>query len=172
MKRAIFYLGLLTLAACADQNMNDLHDYVDEIKARPPVPLGALPEVKQPETFLYESRGRRDPFTQQRLDQPAAPLLAAGDGPQPDLNRRREELESYSLDTLRMVGTVEQEQQMWGLVQTSDGTIHRIHEGNYLGLNHGRIIRVSEDKIELMELVPSGTGGYLENAAALSMGEE
>lgn len=172
MRRHIIYLGLLTLAACGDQDMNDLRDYVDEVKARPPIPLGALPEVKQPETYLYEPRGRRDPFTPQGLDQPVAPSLAATDGPRPDPNRRREELESYSLDTLRMVGTVEQEKQVWGLVQTNDGTIHRVHEGNYMGLNHGRIIRVSEEKIELMELVPSGDGGYLENAAALSIGEE
>lgn len=172
MRRPIIYLALLTLTACGDQNMDDLRDYVAEVKARPPVPIGALPEVKQPETFLYDPRGRRDPFTPQTLDQPVTPTLAVTDGPRPDPNRRREELESYSLDTLRMVGTVEQENQMWGLVQTNDGTIHRVHEGNYMGLNHGRIIRVGEEKIELIELVPSGNGGYLETAAALSIGEE
>jgi len=172
VRRCIIYLGLLTLAACGDQDMNDLRDYVAQVKARPPIPLSALPEVKQPETFLYESRGRRDPFTPQTLDQPMTPTLASVGGPKPDPNRPREELESYSLDTLRMVGTLEQENQMWGLVQTSDGTIHRVHEGNYMGLNYGRIVRISEEKIELVELVPTGNGGYQESPAALGIGEE
>ena len=90
----------------------------------------------------------------------------------PDFNRRKEELESYSLDTLRMVGTLEQEGTIWGLVQTKDGTIHRVKTGNYMGLNYGRIVRISEDKIELSELLQDGAGGYVENAAALSLGEE
>ena len=84
---------------------------------------------------------------------------------------RKEELEAYALDTLRMVGTLEQEDVTWGLVQTNDGTIHRVKKGNYMGQNHGQIIRVSDNEIELTELVPAGRG-YIEREAALSMGEE
>jgi type IV pilus assembly protein PilP len=70
-----------------------------------------------------------------------------------------------------MVGTLEQEEVTWGLVQTNDGTIHRVKQGNYVGQNHGRIVRVSDSLIELTELVPAGRG-FVEREAALSMGEE
>jgi type IV pilus assembly protein PilP len=92
-------------------------------------------------------------------------------GIRPDPNRRKEELESYALDSLRMVGTLEQEEQTWGLVKTSDGTIHRVAPGNYLGQNDGRITQISEEKIELIELVPTGSG-FLEKEAAVALGEE
>jgi len=92
-------------------------------------------------------------------------------GIRPDPNRRKEELEVYSLDSLRMVGTLEQDEQTWGLLKTSDGTIHRVAPGNYIGLNDGRITRISEEKIELIELVPTGSG-FLEKEAAVALGGE
>jgi len=152
--------------------MSDLRQYVAEVKSRPPAKLSPIPEIKKAETFLYEADGRRSPFVPQSVAEPQIPQNVVDDGPTPDLNRPREELESYSLDSLRMVGTVEQADQTWGLVQTKDGTIHRVRVGNYMGMNHGRIIRISEEKIELMELIPKGDGGYLEKTAALSVGEK
>lgn len=171
MKRLVLLMGVLLLAGCGDQKMDDLKEFVAEVKAREPGPLSPLPELRQVEPFLYVAGERRDPFRQQRtiIETPAPKV---GTGPMPDFNRRKEELESYSLDTLRMVGTLEQEGETWGLVQTTDGTIHRVHIGNYMGLNHGRIVRISEDKIELSELLQDGAGGYVENAAALGLGEE
>jgi type IV pilus assembly protein PilP len=164
-------MGVLLLAGCANQSMSDLKDFVAEVKAREPGPLSPLPELKQVEPFIYLAGDRRDPFRPQEATV-AAPAATAGKGPMPDFERRKEELESYSLDTLKMVGTLEQAGEMWGLVQTQDGTIHRVRTGNYMGLNHGRIVRITEDKIELSELLQDGAGGYVENAAALGLGEE
>lgn len=171
MKRWALLMSGLMLAGCASQDMSDLRDYVAEVKARPPGPLPPLPELRQVEPFLYVPADRRDPFRPQQAIV-EAPVTKPTGGPTPDFNRRKEELEQYSLDTLRMVGTLEQEGEMWGLVQTQDGTIHRVRTGNYMGLNHGRIVRISEDKIELSELLQDGSGGYVENAAALGLGEE
>lgn len=171
MKRLLILTGMLLLAGCAGQDMADLKDFVAEVKAREPGPLSPLPELKQVEPFLYLAGDRRDPFRPQETIV-ETPTPKAGTGPMPDFERRKEELESYSLDTLRMVGTLEQGGEMWGLVQTQDGTIHRVRKGNYMGLNHGQIVRITEDKIELSELLQDGAGGYLENAAALGLGEE
>jgi type IV pilus assembly protein PilP len=171
MKRSILLVAVLLLSACVNQDMSDLREFVAEVKARQPGPLPPLPEMRQVEPFLYVAADRRDPFRpQETLAQ--APTTKPTSGPKPDFNRRKEELESYSLDTLRMVGTLEQDGMMWGLVQTQDGTIHRVKTGNYMGLNYGRIVRISEDKIELSELLQDGAGGYVENSAALSLGEE
>lgn len=171
MKRLLILALPVLLAGCADSNMADLKEFVAEVKAREPGPLSPLPELKQVEPFLYVPADRRDPFRpQEAIVEAPAPKVTSG--PTPDFNRRREELESYPLDTLRMVGTLEQEGTVWGLVQTKDGTIHRVHKGNYMGQNHGQIVRISEDKIELSELLQDGAGGYVENAAALGLGEE
>ncbi|MGB5467220.1 MAG: pilus assembly protein PilP [Sedimenticolaceae bacterium] len=150
--------------------MSDLQDYVNEVKSRPASGIEPIPEVKQVVGFVYVPKNRRDPFTRQE-DDTAVTETILDNGVRPDPNRRKEELESYSLDSLRMVGTLEQEEDRWGLVKTSDGTIHRVAPGNYIGQNDGRITRVSEDKIELIELVPTGSG-FLEKEAAIALGEE
>jgi type IV pilus assembly protein PilP len=171
MKRlALIFLTAL-MVGCADTGMRDLEGYVDEVKARPPGPIPPIPEIKQAETYTYVPAGRRDPFTPEEEGE-LETVADDGTGPRPDLNRRKEELEGYSLDTMRMVGTLEQEETTWGLVKTSDGTIHRVRQGNYLGRNHGRIVRINEDQIELTELVPNGRGGWMERQQAVALSAE
>lgn len=170
MRKFIPLVVPLLLAGCASQDMSDLQGFVEEVKARPASGIEPIPEVKQVVGFVYMPKNRRDPFTRQE-DDTAVTETILDNGVRPDPNRRKEELESYSLDTLRMVGTLEQEEDRWGLVKTSDGTIHRVAPGNYMGQNDGRITRVSEDKIELIELVPTGSG-FLEKEAAIALGDE
>lgn len=170
MKRIITLLLPLALVGCANKDMSDLQGFVDEVKSRPPSGIEPIPEIKQAIGFVYEAKNRRDPFTRQE-DETAAAETVLDNGIRPDPRRRKEELESYALDSLRMVGTLEQDDATWGLVKTSDGTIHRVAPGNYMGLNDGRITRISEEKIELIELVPTG-GGFLEKEAAVALGEE
>lgn len=170
MRKLLLSLGLLTLFGCANHDMGDLHDYVNEVKSRPASGIEPIPEIKQVIGFVYTAKNRRDPFTPSAEEANATESVLDA-GVRPDPNRRKEELESYSLDSLRMVGTLEQEEQTWGLVQTSDGTIHRVAPGNYMGQNDGRITRISEERIELIELVPTGSG-FLEKEAAVALGEE
>ena len=170
MSKLVPLIVALTLMGCASQDMSDLHNFVDEVKSRPASGIDPIPEVKQVIGFVYTAKNRRDPFTRQE-DETAATETVLDDGVRPDPNRRKEELESFALDSLRMVGTLEQEEQTWGLVKTSDGTIHRVATGNYMGLNDGKITRISEEKIELIELVPTGSG-FLEKEAAVALGED
>ena len=170
MRKFIPLMVPLLLAGCANQDMSDLRDYVAEVKGRPASGIEPIPEVKQVIGFVYSAKNRRDPFTPQE-DETAATEAILDNGIRPDPNRRKEELESFTLDSLRMVGTLEQDDQTWGLIKTTDGTIHRVATGNYMGQNDGRITRISEDKIELIELVPTGSG-FLEKEAAVALGEE
>lgn len=172
MSRAHLYLLLpILLTACAESDMRDLKDYVADVKARPPSPIAPLPEIRQAESYQYLSSGRRDPFTPEPEGDTSIPAVDV-DGPKPDANRRREELENFSLDNLSMVGTLEQKAENWGLVQTNDGTIHRVQVGNYMGRNHGRIIQITEQKIELVELVPNGNGGWNERRQPVALSGE
>ena len=107
------------------------------------------------EPFVFKPDGLRDPFqpVEKNTDNSTVDI-AGGNGIKPDTERRKEELEAYSLDTLRMVGTLTNAKGLWGLIKAKDGTIHRVQVGNHMGQNYGKIIRILEDKIELMEIVP------------------
>lgn len=160
----------LALSGCSNRDMGDLKSYIDEVKARKQGEIEPLPEIKQIETFAYVAEDRRNPFkpVEQEGEQDE---VAQGDGLMPDVNRRREELESYSLDSLRMVGTLEQSEVMWALVRTTDKTIYRVKAGNYMGKNHGQITRIDDNDIELTEIIPNGQGGYRERQASLALKE-
>jgi len=161
---------LLGLPGCADRSMGDLKDYVGEVKSRKRGEIEPLPEIKQVETYVYQSADGRNPFVPLNQREETA-AVNPGDGPAPDPTRRKEELESYSLDSLRMVGTLEQSETRWALVQTSDATIYRVKAGNYMGRNHGQIARITETGIELTEIIEDGQGGYRERQASLALKE-
>jgi type IV pilus assembly protein PilP len=159
----------LLLVACSG-GKSDLEQYVDEVKARKPGPIAQLPEIKPIETFTYVAGDRRNPF------RPEAPRgeeqqQVVGDGITIDRDRRKEELEAFPLDSIRMVGTLEQKETKWGLVKTKEGIIYRVKAGNYMGQNHGQITQVSEDKIELTEIVSDPKGGYAERQATVALSE-
>lgn len=132
-------------------------------------PIEPLPPIG---SFLFNPEGLRDPFSpvEKSVDVIADQVIAVN-GVQPDFNRHKEELESYSLDTLRMVGTVRMANVLWALIKASDGTIHRVSEGNYLGRNHGRILRILQDKLEIMEIVPDQPGTWREHQVAIALTE-
>jgi type IV pilus assembly protein PilP len=103
---------------------------------------------------------------------PSAPGAGAGlAGVRPDQKRSREFLEQFSLDTLKMVGTLRLGGSMFGLVQTKDGLVHRVAVGEHLGQAEGKIMEISPSKISLMEIVPDSLGGYMERPAALALNE-
>jgi type IV pilus assembly protein PilP len=87
------------------------------------------------------------------------------------VQRNREFLEQFSLDTLKMVGTLKLNGQSYGLVQVADGRVQRVLVGNHLGQNDGRITEIVPNKISVIELVPDGLGGYIERPAALALNE-
>lgn len=163
----ILTLLAVGVSACAGGG-DDLDKYINEIKARPGGRIEPLPEITPYEVFSYvaDVQGLRSPF---RPDTPQAG--GKGGGPRPDVERSREYLESFPLDTLSMVGTLYIGDAMYGLIQTSDGLIHRVIPGNYLGQNDGRITGISESEIGLVEIISDGIGGYIERDAAVGLSD-
>ena len=161
----ILVLSAIGLAACGG-DMDDLDQYINEVKAKPGGRIDPLPEITPYEVFTYvaDAQGLRSPFVP---DTPQASGASGGTRPDPD--RSREYLERYSLDTLGMVGTLYIGETMYGLVQTADGLIHRVVPGNYMGQNDGRITDISESEIALVEIISDGIGGYIERDAAVSL---
>ncbi|MBE0469645.1 MAG: pilus assembly protein PilP [Methyloprofundus sp.] len=151
----------------------ELNDSLKEKRSNTkPINIKPIEPVPPVSNFLFNPDGLRDPFRpiEKSIENAAAQQVAVN-GIQPDFNRHKEELESFSLDTLRMVGTVQMKDVFWGLIKASDGTIHRVKHGNYLGRNHGRILRIFQDKIEIMEIVPDQPGAWRENQATIALSE-
>ena len=166
---AVILAAALVLGACGNDN-DDLDQYINQIKARPGGRIEPLPEITPYEVFTYvaDAQGYRSPFV------PDSPQVTGGPGDggtRPDPERSREFLESFPLDTLRMVGTMELGDVNYGLIQTSDGLIHRVIPGNYMGQNDGRIIAIHDSEIQLIEIISDGIGGYLEREAAVSLAD-
>lgn len=157
---------LLGLAACSSND--DLHQWVAQEKARKGAPLPPLPVVKTFETFIYQDQDKRDPFE----PGPTAVASANSTGPQPDQNRVREPLESYPLDSLKMVGTIGRGGSMEALIKDPQGVVHPVRVGNYLGQSYGHVTNIAEDHVDLVELVPNGTGGWMERNASIALGDK
>jgi type IV pilus assembly protein PilP len=163
---------LTVLSGCGEEDFSDLKKYVGDVKARPKGTIEALPEVKPIEPFVFKPEGLRDPFKSLNETEEAEDTsVAVGNGIRPDTSRRKEELEAFPLDSLRMVGTVVMKTNLWGLVKASDKTIYRVQVGNYMGKNYGKIIRILNDKIELMEIVPDKPGTWREQQTSLALTE-
>lgn len=143
----------------------NLEQWVDEVKQRPAPPLDPLPVMQQFETFEYSAQGIRDPFSNAFTD------ADSGSGPRPDSHRRKEITEQFPLDAMSMVGTMHTGSRMVALVLAPDKVTYRVAPGNYLGQNDGRVVSVNENRIELVELVPDGAGGWLERPASLALNE-
>ena len=162
---ALACLGYLLIAGCSSAD-DDLNRFVEETKHEPGGRVEPLPEIKPYETYVYADSDMRSPFM------PSAPGAGAGlAGVRPDSKRNREFLEQFSLDTLKMVGTLKLGGRMFGLVQTKDGLVHRVSDGNYMGQADGKITDITPAKITLTEIVPDGLGGYMERPAALGLNE-
>ncbi len=171
MKRCAWWRPVVTCLAAGAASCggppDDLRAYVDEVKARPGAPLEALPRVPEFEEFVYEAAGRRSPFEPAVPGTGVARQAIAGPGPDPD--RKRDFLEHYSLDALRMVGSVRSGAGLFGLMRTPEGLVHRLATGDYLGRNHGQVVGISEREVRLVELVADGNGGFLERPAAVAL---
>ena len=95
----------------------------------------------------------------------------SGSAISPDDTRSREYLEQYPLDSMNMVGTLALGDTVYGLLQTSDGLVHRVVVGNYLGQNDGHITSITDKEINLLEIISDGLGGYIERPAAVALNE-
>ncbi|WP_295541654.1 pilus assembly protein PilP [uncultured Thiohalocapsa sp.] len=167
----VVLLGLtVVLAGCGAPDDAALEAYVAAINARVPEPLEPVPEVVQVKDFVYDPGGRRDPFERDEHTAQAA-VPPQPEGVAPDPSRRREALERFALEALRMVGTLELNDTRWGLIVTPEGLLHRVRVGNYLGQNNGQIMRITPAAISLTEIVGEGSDGWRERQASLSLGE-
>jgi type IV pilus assembly protein PilP len=169
------------LAGCVNRDKSDLENYVADVLKRPGGQIEPLPPIRPYQRYLYQSGAgnQRDPFQTFLNREPEKEIAIGGqnDAEQQRLAdelsaHNREELESFELDSLRMVGTLQDDAELWGIIQDNAGTVHRVQIGNYLGRNFGKILNIQEDRIELREVIKDSEGRWEERQASLALNEE
>lgn len=160
---------VLTLLGCSDTN-SDLQTYIRSVKAKPAGRIAPVPEFKPYETFTYSDTDLRDPFSvitdEDNVNSSNSELAL-----RPDMNRNKEALEEYPLDTLHFVGHLEKGDERWAIITSPDHLVYRVKVGNHLGSNYGEIVAISETQIDIKEIIEDGLGGWIERDAALSLTE-
>ncbi len=167
------FLIFILLVSC-NKDKSDLDRFFNDAKAIPAKQIEPLPEINSPEVFVYQAENLRDPFSNdleilETLNTDDVPLV---EGEGPDLNRRKETLENFPLDGLYMVGTYNQNNTFWGLVQDPENVIHRVSLNEHIGQNYGEIVQISEDQIDVSEWVADGLGGWIKREASIALREE
>ena len=179
-KNSVFFMSTLLLMSCGSNDMDQLQNYVKITLAKEGKPVEALPPIKPYERYLYQSEkaGLRDPFDPfffggQQLDSSNLLLDSKQDRYTNEiLTHKREELEYFELDSLRMVGSVRDRTLIWGIVKDQEGIVYRVKVGNYLGRNYGKIQLIEENRITLREIIKDTTGRWSERVANIALSDE
>lgn len=167
LARILLAVGLLSALGGCTRGMSDLREWVAQQKAMKGAPLQPLPVVKTFETFTYNDQDQRDPFSPSPIELNG--YGGNGSGPRPDANRPKQPLEAFPLDSLKMVGTIGTGANIEALIKDPTGVIHRVHRNNYLGQNDGHVTDITQDHVDLTELIPNGNGGWMERQATIAL---
>lgn len=177
----ILSLLLSLLTGCVEwvEDDSDLKEFVTAVQAKPAGSIKPLPEFKPYHSFVYKGASMREPFV------PLIPFSVSADvdeevnaqsdnGIKPDEVRAKDYLESFAVDQLDMVGTINQkaDNTLWALIRDPNSEIHRVTIGNHMGLNFGEIVSLDERKIELVEIVTNGRGGWMKRSRNLALAEQ
>lgn len=156
------------LAGCGGDEIQDLRDFVKNAgvdmrgKVEPP------PDIKPYEPFTYENDASLpDPFKPRKQN-----VRASVGGGQPNLDRPKEELEDYPLESLKMVGYLFQKKVGHAIIRSSEGKIYHVKAGNYIGQNFGRVVSVTETEVKIKEMVQDSAGDWAERESTLQLMEQ
>ena len=169
--RNIFGAGLsLLIAACSPvNNFSDLEAFVNEVKSRPSAPVEPVPEFVPYEGFIYGAASSRSPFDIPLVIDTESGAILSQDV-EPDLDRVPHFLENQSLSELKMVGRLTSNDGVYeALIEDGFGEVHRVGVGDYMGRNYGRIEQISDSQLNMIEIVPSGSGGWVERPQTLTL---
>ncbi|WP_163121585.1 pilus assembly protein PilP [Acinetobacter portensis] len=149
-----------------DSRIDAVNLQMAEIRSQAPLPIEPTPSFEPAPVFNYSALQLRSPFIQSSL---AAELkLMAGKRVYPNLSRQPQPLESYSLESLSLKGSLKNSAgQIIALIQTPDGEVERVQVGSYMGMSYGRVVKITPTQIDLIEIIPDGRDGFVERPRSL-----
>lgn len=163
-------LLLLSLTACdSSGDFADLQAYMNEVRAKPRGVIEPLPQFLPYEAFTYSAAALRSPFQPPvRIDLQKRQKGSAEI--KPDEARPKQFLEGFNIEVFQMVGLLANGGSRFALISGAGG-VHRVKVGDYIGRNYGRIVAIKDDRVEVVEIVPDGEGGWLERPRTLALKE-
>lgn len=159
---------LALLAGCSSGDYSDIDQFMAETRAKPKGVIDPIPIFKPYKAFRYNAAAKRSPFEVPVKVREIASLTLSSDV-RPDPKRVKEQLESYNLESLSMVGTLEREGTLWALIEDSTGAVHTVLKGNFMGKNHGRIVNIYPDSIAIVEIIANGKDSWIERPRTLKL---
>jgi type IV pilus assembly protein PilP len=158
------------LAACGDGGIQEVRQWMEETRRQTRVVVPKLAEPKKFTPFTYAGKNSPDPYSPAKFVNAMATPAASGNRFQPNMDRRREPLETFPLDNLKMVGTLRKQGASFALVQ-AEHTVFQAKVGNYIGQNFGQITKITDSEVELKEIVQDAAGEWVERTAKLELQE-
>jgi type IV pilus assembly protein PilP len=162
------FIFFLALSACAGSGFNDLEEFVKDAGQGLRGQVEPVPEMKPFKRFVYEAFDIPSPFVSRKNEE----AQSDSSGLKPDLNRRKEVLERYPLESLKMVGSLQQQEMIFALIESPEDTLHRVRIGNHMGQNFGQIAEISESEIKLKEIVQDGVNEWTERVSTLMLEDQ
>ena len=160
-------LILILLTGCGGEEFQDLRDFVKNAGADMRGKVEPPPDVKPYEPFTYDNdTNLPDPFKPRKQD--ARNSGRAGSN-QPNLNRPKEELEDFPLESLKMVGYIAKKGIGQAVIRSAEGKVYRVKVGNYIGLNFGQVVSVTETEVKIKEMVQDSVGDWSERESSLQL---
>lgn len=160
--------ALVLIAACGSSSYPDLDKYMADVKAKPAGHIPPIPTFAAYKSFSYSASGLRNPF-QPPIEVKDITRMQRLVKVKPDLNRQKEYLEQFNIESLVMVGTVQMDGTLWALIQDGTGSVNRVKVGNYLGKNFGHIVELSENDLLVLEIVSNGPDEWVERPHKLQL---
>lgn len=164
----------VALAGCGDSDTQEIQHWMNQVKRDAKVTVKPVPPPNQFSPFVYEAQEVVDPFHTDKLEilfAKAKTSASSSSGIKaPDMDRRKELLESYPLDTIKMVGALNKRGMTFAVLQI-DGAVHHAKAGSYIGTNFGMITNIDENAIHIKEVVQDASGEWVERDAKLELQE-
>lgn len=168
MMRVICLIMTLGVFACADEDMKDLQQFI-KVENKNAYPINdKMPQLEKVELIKFTQQNGRDPFYPPRKET-VVMGKASKSCPQVNLKRKKQALEMNSLANLIMRGTLKSDGELVALIQSPDGEVHQVKLGDYLGLNHGKVVRIIKNKVELLALSEDKKGCWSERETQITL---
>ena len=172
---AMAIVALLGVVGCSNSSEDELRDWIATQKGQAKPKVGPIAEPKQFRPEAYSQLASTEPFSNQKLTQAlkrdSTQVASNGALIAPELARRKEALESFPLDSMTLVGSLTKNGSPVALLRV-ENLLYQVKPGAYLGLNYGRVMKITETEITLREVVQDAMGEWIERAASLQLQEK
>lgn len=169
--RSLLLFGLvLVVVGCSPGNPNvENLAFMAEVQAKPQGQIAPLPEFEPYTAFTYGAANLRSPFEPPVVVPPKSAEQRKNVGLKPPKDHVKEYLERFPLASLSMVGTLQQRNEMWALIEDNSGGVHRVQVGDYMGSQWGQIESINDARIDITEIVSDGAGGWLRRPRSIEI---